>query len=67
MRLRTPFLGFLGLMVLGLVAVQLVKGDLSITDAALRVGVVAGALVAVERFLLPIAAALVSSSRRRED
>lgn len=66
MRLRTPFLGLLGLVAVGLVAVQLVQGSLSVTEAAVRVAVVAGVLALVERVALPLARALVSTGDRRE-
>ena len=64
--LRSPWLGLLGLIALGLVAMKLVQGDLTITQAAMRIGVVAVALVFTERLLLPVARSLVMSGRPRE-
>jgi hypothetical protein len=64
--LRSPWLGLLGLVALGLVAMKLVQGDLTITQAAMRIGVVAVALVLTERLLLPVARSLVMSGRPRE-
>lgn len=66
MRLHTPLLGLLGLVALGLVAMKLVQGDLTITQAAARIGVVAVALLLTERLLLPVARSLVMSGRPRE-
>jgi hypothetical protein len=66
MKLRTPVLGFLGLVAVGLVAMQLLHGDLSITDAALRIGIVAAALTAVERVALPLARTLIGTGARRD-
>lgn len=66
MRLRTPFLGLLGLLAVGLVAVQLLQGALSVTDAAVRVAVVAGVLTLVERVVLPLARTLVQTGERQE-
>lgn len=64
--LRSPWLGVLGLVALGLVAMKLVQGDLTITQAAMRIGVVAVVLVLTERLLLPVARSLVMSGRPRE-
>lgn len=64
MGLRTPFLGFLGLVVLGLVAAQLVQGEITVTAAATRVGIVAAVLVGVERFVLPLARTLITTGHR---
>ena len=63
LRLQSPVLGVLGLVALGLVAMKLVQGDLDITQAATRIGVVAVALVLTERLLLPVARSLVMSGR----
>ena len=65
-KLRSPVLGLLGLIALGLVGVKLFQGDLSITQAATRVGVVAVGLLLTERLLLPLARSLVLSGRPRE-
>ena len=58
-RVRSPWLGAVGLVVVAVVALGLVRGSLGVTDAALRLGVTIAVLVAVERLLLPVAAALV--------
>ena len=39
LRVQSPFLGVLGLVALGLVAMKLLQGDLSVTQAATRIGV----------------------------
>ena len=62
---KHPALGLVGLIAVGLVAVKLYQGDLSVTQAALRIAVVTGALLVTERFLLPIARTLVNSGRPR--
>lgn len=64
--LQSPVLGLLGLVALGLVAVKLYQGDLTITQAAGRIAVVAGVLVVTERLLLPLARSLVRSGRPPE-
>ena len=67
MSLRSPLLGLIGLIAVGLVAMKLFTGDLDITQAAVRVGVVAAVLLLTERLLLPIAKGLVMSGRRPEE
>jgi hypothetical protein len=62
---KNPALGLIGLIAVGLVAVKLYQGDLSVTQAAVRIGVLTGVLVLTERFLVPIARTLVSSGRPR--
>ena len=64
MRLRTPFLGFLGLLATALLALQLIQGALSITEAATRIGIVALALTAIERVALPLARTLITTGHR---
>ncbi len=67
MALRSPLLGLVGLVALGLVAMKLFTGDLGITQAAVRVGAVAAVLLVTERLLLPLAKSLVMSGRRPEE
>jgi hypothetical protein len=66
MRLRSPFLAFVGLLVLGMAAVELLQGNLTVTDAAVRVGVVTAALVGVDRLLLPLAGALLTGRSEQD-
>jgi hypothetical protein len=66
MRLKTPFLGLLGLLAVGLVAMQLVQGALTVTEAAVRIAVVAAALTVVERLVLPLARTLVSTGTPKD-
>ena len=61
---RNPVLAFLGLLAVGLVAAKLWTGDLGVTQAAARVGVVTAGLVVAERFFLPLARSLVQSGQR---
>jgi hypothetical protein len=65
-KLRSPLLGLVGLVAVGIVAMQLIKGDLSITDAATRVAIVAVVLTLVERLALPIARTLITTGLRKE-
>ncbi|MCW2599363.1 MAG: hypothetical protein JWM02_1192 [Frankiales bacterium] len=66
MRLRTPFLGFLGLLAVGVVALQMFEGRLSVSDAAIRIGIVAAALTAVEKVAMPLARSLIATGTRRD-
>lgn len=61
---KHPLLAFVGLLALGLVGAKLWTGDLSVTQAGLRVGVLTGVLVVAERVLLPLARSLVSAGQR---
>ena len=61
---KTPFLAFIGLLGVGLVAAKLWTGDLSVAQGGIRIGVLTGALVVVERFLLPLAKGLVTTGHR---
>jgi hypothetical protein len=58
---RHPALGLIGLIALGLVGTKLWSGDLTITEAAVRIAVVTGALIVTERFLLPVARSLIGA------
>ena len=62
-RVRSPWLAGLGLVLVGVVALGLLRGSLSVTDAALRLGIGLALLVAVERLLLPLGVALVGGRR----
>ncbi len=64
LRVKTPILAFVGLLVVGIVALQLVQGAIDIPTASLRVLVVAVSLAAVEKLALPLARTLVSSGSR---
>jgi hypothetical protein len=66
MKLRTPFLGFLGLIAIGLVAMQLLQGDLTVTAAATRIAIVALALTLIERIALPLARTLITTGQRAD-
>jgi hypothetical protein len=61
---KHPLLAFVGLLALGLVGAKLWTGDLSVSQAGLRVGILTGVLVLAERVLLPVARSLVSSGHR---
>lgn len=65
--MKTPLLAFVGLVVVGLVALQLVQGEVSITSAATRVVIVTISLAAVEKLALPLARTLVTSGHRIRD
>ena len=60
---KSPALGLVGLIALGLVAVKLWSGDLTVTEGAVRIGVVTGALIIADRFLLPVAKTLIGVRR----
>jgi hypothetical protein len=62
-RVRSPWLAGLGLVLVAVVALGLLRSTLSVTDAALRLGVGVLVLVVVERLLLPLGAALVGGRR----
>ncbi len=66
MRLNTPALGVVGLLVVGVVAIALLQGRLTITEAAVRVGAAVHALMLVDRLLLPLARGLVGERRPPE-
>lgn len=61
---KHPLLALVGLVALGLVGAKLWTGDLSVSEAGLRVAVLTGVLMAVERFLLPLARSLVTTGQR---
>jgi hypothetical protein len=63
---RSPLLGLLGLVAVGLVAVQLYQGDLTITQAAVRLGILQVALLLTDRLLVPLAHGLAHSGRQPE-
>ena len=59
---RNPWLALVGLISVGLVAVKLYGGDLTVWEGAVRVGTVTVALVLTERILLPLAKGLLGSA-----
>ena len=61
---KHPVLALIGLIALGLVGSKLWTGDLSVSEAGLRVAVLTGVLMAVERVLLPVARSLVAAGHR---
>ena len=61
---RNPWLALVGLVTVGLVAVKLYTGDLTVWEGAMRVGTVTIALVVTERLLLPLAKGLMGSAQR---
>lgn len=60
MRLRSPLLGFLGLLCLGLIAMGLLRGDLDLAHAGERTAALFGALYALDRFALPLLAGFLA-------
>ena len=58
---RSPLLGFLGLVAVGLVAYKMLQGDLTLTQGAVRAVIALVVVVLVERLVLPIAMLLVGS------
>ena len=67
LRVKTPLLAFIGLVVVGIVAMQLLQGQITVTAAATRVGIVAVALGLVERYLLPLARTLITTGQRYDE
>lgn len=61
---KHPLLALVGLVALGLVGTKLWTGDLSVSQAGVRVAILTGVLMAVERVLLPLARSLVSAGQR---
>ena len=58
---RSPILGFLGLVAIGLVAYKMLQGDLTLTQGAVRAVIALAVVVVVERLVIPIAMLLVGS------
>jgi len=67
LRVHSPVLALLGLLAVAVVALQLFQGSIGIPAAAQRIGIGAAGLVAVERFLLPVARSLVGARSPRGD
>lgn len=67
MTLRSRPLAIVGLLVVGVVALALVRGRLTIGEAALRVALGLAVLLLLDRLLLPIAQALIGDRRRPDD
>lgn len=61
---RSPLLGLLGLVAVGLVAVKLYQGDLTVTQAAVRLGILQVALLMTDKVLVPLARGLAHTGRR---
>lgn len=64
MKVRSPVLAAVGLLVVGIVALQLVQGQVTLTTAATRVAIVALCLGLADRFLVPLARSLVATGHR---
>lgn len=64
LKVSSPLLAFVGLLVVGIVAMALVQGEITVTAAATRVAVVAVALSVADRYLLPLARTLVTTGQR---
>jgi hypothetical protein len=67
LRVKSPVLAFVGLVVVGLVALQLVQGQITVTAAATRVVIVTVCLAVVDMFVLPLARTLISVGHRPQD
>jgi hypothetical protein len=61
---KNPWLALVGLVSVGLVAMKLFTGDLTVWEAAVRVGTVTAGLVLTERLLLPVAKGLLGPGHR---
>lgn len=60
---RSPLLAVLGLVAVGLVAVKLVEGGLTLPQAATRLVVLQVVLLLADRLLLPLARGLAQTGR----
>ena len=60
MKLRSPSLGFVGLLCLGLIAMGLLRGDLDLADAGERTAGLFGVLFVLDRFALPLITGLLT-------
>src|SRR3954465_118473 len=58
---KTPLLGFVGLFAVALVALGLLRGNLTLAQAANRATIALLTIIAVERIVLPLAQLLVGS------
>ncbi len=67
LKVKSPLLALVGLAVVGLVALQLVQGQITVTAAATRVLIVTVCLAGVDMFVLPLARTLVSVGQRHQD
>ena len=67
LRVKSPVLAFVGLVVVGLVALALVQGQITVTAAATRVVIVTVCLAVVDMFVLPLARTLISTGQRPQD
>ena len=66
MRVQSPVLALVGLLALGVVALDLLQGGLTVAQAGTRAAVVLGVLVVVDRLVLPLARMLVGAPARAE-
>ncbi len=64
MRVQSPVLALVGLFAIGVVALDLLQGGLTVAQAGGRAAVVLGVLVVVDRLLLPLARMLVGAPAR---
>lgn len=65
--MKSPLLATLGLLAVGLLAVRLLRGDLTLTQAAVRAVLVLVGLMLVERVLAPLARALVGGPKQPDE
>lgn len=63
---HSPWLGVLGLIAVGLVGLKLLQGDLSVTQAAMRLGVLQVVLLFTDRMLMPVARGLAHTGPRQQ-
>ncbi len=66
MRLSSRPLGFVGLVAIGMVALGLLEGRLTVEQAGRRALVVLAVLVAVDRVVVPLARSLVGPRQEPE-
>lgn len=66
MKLRSPVLGFLGLLCLGLIGMSLVRGNLGLADAGVRTAALFGVLYALDRYGLPLLAGFLAKQASSE-
>ncbi len=64
MGVTSPVLALVGLFAIGVVALDLLQGGLTVAQGGLRAAVVLGVLVVVDRLLLPLARMLVGAPAR---
>lgn len=67
LKVRSPVLAFVGLAVVGIVALQLLQGAITVTAAATRVVIVTVCLAVVDVLVLPLARTLVGVGQPPQD